>query len=153
MPTIQIKTPADALTGPQCRAMLAAVEQAAIACSGLGTLPHQRRLCWVLHEPVALWRCGGEDSFETFVPMLVQVLVPAGVLDAERRARYARDVHGAIIGALAATESRRLAVSITVSDVADRTWGANGELWTLATFAAVAGYAHLQPESSAQASA
>ncbi|MDT3457509.1 hypothetical protein ROV96_17170 [Stenotrophomonas pavanii] len=144
MPTLQIKTPAGAFTTSQCRAMLSAVEQAAVACSGLGPLPHQRRLCWVLHEPVAHWRCGDEDTFETFVPVLVQVLAPAGVLDAERRTRYARAVHDAIVGALAHPESRRLALSITVSDVADGTWGANGELWNLARFAAVAGYAHMQ---------
>lgn len=144
MPTILIKTPADALSPSQCHVMLAAVEQAAMACSGLGPLPHQRRLCWVIHEPAALWRCGGVESFDAFLPVLVQVMAPAGVLDAAHRKRYAREIYDAIANALALPESRRLAVSITVSDVADGTWGPNGELWTLSSFVAAAGYAHMR---------
>ncbi|WP_248749467.1 tautomerase [Pseudomonas sp. MWU15-20650] len=145
MPTIFIKTPAGALSAQQRERMLTAVDAAATQCSGLGPDPRQRRLCWVIAEeiPAGLWRCGGSDDFSQFVPCLVQILAPAGVLDDAHRARYAAAVHQAIVDIAPVPEAQRLVTSIIVSDVEDGTWGANGQLWRLPQFVAAAGYAHM----------
>ena len=146
MPTIFIKTPADALTALQRERMIAAVNTAATHCSGLGPDPSQRSLCWVIAEevPAGFWRCGGSADFLHFIPCLVHVLAPAGVLDEQHRSRYAAVVHQAILESLALPDTRRLAASIMVSDVTDGTWGPNGQLWTLPQFVEAAGYSHLQ---------
>lgn len=150
MPTIFIKTPAEALTALQRERMIAAVSAAATQCSGLGPDPRQRGLCWVIAEdiPPGYWRCGGSDDFLHFIPCLVQILAPAGVLDEQHRSRYAAVVHQAIQESLALPDTQRLAASIIVSDVADGTWGPNGQLWRLPQFVEAAGYSHLREPAS-----
>jgi len=146
MPTILIKTPAGALSQHQRERMLDAVNTAATECSGLGPDPRQRNLCWILAEevPSGQWICGGRSDFQQFIPCLVQILAPAGVLDEPHRARYAQVVNQAIVDALALPSTLRLAASIMVTDVADGSWGPNGELWQLPQFVKAAGYAHFQ---------
>jgi phenylpyruvate tautomerase PptA (4-oxalocrotonate tautomerase family) len=146
MPTIFIKTPSGALSAEQRERLLVAVNQAATQCSGLGSDLRQRALCWVIAEevPASQWRCGGSDDFSRLVPCFVQVLVPAGVLDDQRRANYAAAIHQAMTDAVGLPHTRMLATSIIVGDVEDGAWAVNGQLWKLPTFIAAAGYAHLQ---------
>ncbi len=152
MPTIIIKTPAGALRTDQLHDMLNAVDTAAVACSGLGPEPGQRRLCWVIAEEVQAgqWLCGGSSDHSRVVPCFVQILAPAGVLDHARRAAYAAAIHQAMETALKLPEGQRLVTSIMVADAADGTWGPNGQLWRLPQFVAAAGYTHLSPAAAGQ---
>ncbi|UOK36101.1 tautomerase family protein [Pseudomonas palleroniana] len=142
MPNITIKLPANALSANTLQQLLAAVDCAAVEATGLGSDPRQRLLCWVMLDevPAAHWLCGGQSNFDQVVPCHIQVLAPAGELDAGRRAHYAAALHKAIAGCLGAQDPV-LMTSIVISDVMDGTWAANGDIWHLADFIRVAGYA------------
>jgi phenylpyruvate tautomerase PptA (4-oxalocrotonate tautomerase family) len=89
------------------------------------------------------WACGGADVTASIIPVIVQVNVPAGVLNDEARARYVELIHRATTDALM-NEKRRIATSCIINDVPDGTWGANGSIWRLPEQAAAAGFEHLQ---------
>jgi phenylpyruvate tautomerase PptA (4-oxalocrotonate tautomerase family) len=94
--------------------------------------------------PAASWWCGGADVTTQVVPCKAIAHVPAGVLDADARARFVQQVHEAFAQALPAADARRVVTSVMLHDVPDGTWGVNGALWTLPDFARAARYAHLQ---------
>lgn len=144
MPNILIKVPTGAFNGYQRSRLLQSVSEAAIANERMGGTPRQQSLCWVLIEEVhsSDWLCGGMDIHAQAVPCIVIVHVPAGVLDEQMRREYVKDLHQAIARAQA-DEERVLMTSIQLVDVADGTWGANGNLWHLDDFTRAAGYEHL----------
>ncbi|EIM16763.1 tautomerase family protein [Pseudomonas chlororaphis] len=143
MPNITIKLPANVLSEGTIQQLLAAVDCAAVEATGLGNDPRQRLLCWVMLDEVAdsRWMCGGRSDFDQFIPCHIQVLAPAGELNAGRRAHYAAVLHKAIAGCLSAEDPRVLMTSIVINDVVDGTWAANGDIWHLSDFVRVAGYA------------
>lgn len=146
MPIITVKIPQGAYPGP-CRADLVAhLNATAARVEQIPADPRNRFFCWVLIEEIApgAWTCGGADVCAQLLPCLAWVHVPEGVLDGAARARFVSGVHEAFQAALPAAESRRLATSIHITDVAEGTWGANGAIWRLPQFAAAAGFAHLQ---------
>ena len=110
-----------------------------------GSALPQRSLCWVLIEQVrgADWLCGGVNLHAQAIPCIVTVKVPAGVLDARMRKDYVQGLHQAIEHCVGQDDGRMLMTSIQLVDVADGTWGANGNLWHLADFTRAAGYGHL----------
>lgn len=143
MPNIIIKLPANVLSSGAIEQLLAAVDSAAVEATGLGNDPRQRLLCWVMLDeiPDGRWICGGRCDFDQFIPCHVQVLAPAGELNAGRRAHFAALLHKAIAGSLVADDSRVLMTSIVIGDVVDGTWAANGDIWHLPDFVKAAGYA------------
>ena len=145
MPNILIKVPTGAFNQPQRQQLLRRVSDVAMVNEHMGDAPQQRALCWVLIEEVQAdeWLCGGVAPHARFVPCMVVVKVPAGVLDAPMRQRYVSELHGALQSNLAAGDQRRLLSSIQIEEVVDGTWGANGEIWHLADFTRAAGYGHL----------
>ncbi|MGE8452453.1 MAG: tautomerase [Pseudomonadales bacterium] len=145
MPNILIKVPTGAFAQPQRQQLLQSVSDVAMANEYMGDAPGQRALCWVLLEDVQAdeWLCGGLAPHARVVPCIVIVKVPAGVLDAPMRQRYARELHGAITSHLAAEDQRLLLTSIQIEEVVDGTWAANGDIWHLADFTRAAGYGHL----------
>jgi hypothetical protein len=60
------------------------------------------------------------------------------------RALYVKLVDLAFRDALPPDEKRKITTSVVLHDVADGVWGAGGEIWHLPTFAARAGFEHLQ---------
>ncbi len=98
------------------------------------------------HEEVdsGNWTCGGADLSNQVITLIAMVYVPEGVLDDASRALYVRLVDLAFRNALPAGETRKVATSIMLHDVADGTWGPGGDIWHLPTFAARAGFVHLQ---------
>lgn len=145
MPNILIKVPTEAFNQTQRQHLLRRVSEVAMVNEHMGDTPQQRALCWVLVEEVQAteWLCGGVSAHARVVPCIVIVKVPAGVLDAPMRQRYVGELHGAIKSSLATDDQRLLMTSIHIQEVADGTWGANGDIWQLADFTRAAGYGHL----------
>lgn len=78
------------------------------------------------------------------LPCIAIVYVPVGVLDEASKALYVKLLHSAFKQALPSDESRQLATSVILHEVANGMWGGNGAIWTLPDLAKAAGYAHLQ---------
>lgn len=145
MPNIVVKVPAGLLSAEAKAAVLKNVNAAAAEAERIPADPRNQVLTWVVIEEVAPgnWVCGGQDMTQAIVPVIVNANIPAGVLDAAGRARYVQLLQKAVVDALPG-EKRRIATSCVLTDVADGTWGASGEIWRLPQIAAAAGFEHLQ---------
>jgi phenylpyruvate tautomerase PptA (4-oxalocrotonate tautomerase family) len=146
MPNIFVTLPKGAFPGDARTLLARRINDAATEAEQMPTDPGKQFLCWVVvneAEPGA-WTCGGADLSEHVLPCIAVVTVPAGVLDAASRERYAQLMHEAFRNAMPAEDTRQLATSVVLHEVADGTWAANGVIWTLADFANASGYAHLQ---------
>ncbi len=145
MPNIVVRIPAGVLDQKARAALVAAINEGAAECERIPPDPARRTLCWVMVDEVAPGglTCGGLNPLRAVVPVMMTVNVPAGVLDDASRARYARLMHEAVTAALP-DETRRIATSCIINDVADGAWGANGDIWRLPQMAAASGYEHLQ---------
>ena len=146
MPNILVNIPKGAFAGPARADLARRISDAAAMAERMPDDPHKRFAIWVVVEEAeaGLWTCGGVDMASQVLPCIATVHVPAGVLDAPARALYVRLMHDAFQQAQPADDRRRLATSVRLHDVADGTWGVNGDVWQLPRFAKVAGYGHLQ---------
>ncbi|ASL46281.1 hypothetical protein bAD24_III02710 [Burkholderia sp. AD24] len=151
MPNILVKLPQDAFPARHREMLVRRLNDAAAQAEQMPDDAGKRFLCWVVIDEVApgWWTCGGVDVTAHVLPCVVQIDVPAGVLDAAARGRYVSLVDDALRLAVPPTERRRLSTSVIVRDVPDGCWGANGVVWRLPDFAAAAGFAHLQFPASA----
>ena len=152
MPNIVLKVPSGSFSPDARSALVQKVNEAAAAAERIPAAPRKRSLCWVVVEEVAqgLWTCGTADITAQVLPCIAIVYVPAGVLDATARSRYVQAVHGAFKDAALLDDRRALATSVILQEVDDGAWGVNGAIWTLPTFARVAGFEHLQHLVAAQ---
>jgi len=119
------------------------------AAAAAERIPEDRKsrfLCWVVIDEAApgAWTCGGVDVMPWLIPVMAVIYVPAGVLDDESRALYARLVDAAFKAAAPDGGTGRVVSSVVLHDVPDGAWGASGNIWTLADIAARAGYEHLR---------
>ncbi len=146
MPNILIKVPKGIFTGEERKRLVAGLNSAAAQAERIPNDPRKQALCWVVIEEVdpGNWTCGGRDVSVAVIPALAMVYVPAGVLDQASRSLYVKLVDLAFRDALPPDEKRKIATSVVLHDVADGVWGAGGEIWHLPTFAARAGFEHLQ---------
>jgi phenylpyruvate tautomerase PptA (4-oxalocrotonate tautomerase family) len=146
MPNILVKVPKGIFTGDERGRLVAGLNQAAARAERIPDEPRHQALCWVIVEEVDTgdWTCGGGDVSAAVIPIFVIVHVPAGVLDQASRALYVKLIDLAFRDALPAGEKRKVATSVILNDIADGVWGAGGEIWHLPTFAARAGFEHLQ---------
>lgn len=146
MPNIIVKVPEGVFDDAARAALGKGIHAAAKAVEGWGDDPRQEILTWVLIEEVkqGCLLAGGADQTSLMIPVIVFLYLPAGVIDEAGRAEAVRRIHQAVMAAKPADDGRRVATSIMVRDVADGTWGANGEIWRLPDFARAAGYRHLQ---------
>ena len=145
MPNIIVKVPEGAFDEAGRTALGKGIHAAAKAVEGWGDDPRQEALTWVLVEEVkpGCLFAGGADQTSRIIPVIVFFYAPAGVLDEAGRAEAMRRVHQAVTAAKPASDPRPVATSIVIWEVADGTWGANGQLWRLPDFARAAGYKHL----------
>ncbi|MES2126241.1 MAG: tautomerase [Pseudomonadota bacterium] len=145
MPNIFVTLPAGALDAAGKQQLVERINAAAWHAEQIPDDAKQRFLCWVVIDETAPgnWTCGGQDVSARFVPVLVQVNVPAGVLDAGARAGYTDGIQAGLLAVLG-KERRRLVTSVIFNEVPDGQWAVNGALWRLPDFAAGAGYRHLQ---------
>jgi phenylpyruvate tautomerase PptA (4-oxalocrotonate tautomerase family) len=146
LPNIFVHIPQSSFPGTGRDALVQRINDAAAEVEQIGPAQRQRFLCWVLinEVPAGAWTCGGSDVTKQALPCLAFVMLPAGVLDAATRGRYAALLHQAFVQSMPAADTRVVTSSVLLHDVADGTWGANGALWTLRDFASAAGYQHLQ---------
>ncbi|GKS98224.1 tautomerase [Acidovorax sp. SUPP3434] len=146
MPNILVHLPKGSYPGEARAALVRGINAAAARAEQIPDHPHRRMLCWVLIDEIdpGSWTCGGADLTSQLLPCVAIVHVPAGVLDDASRALYVRELHDAFKHALPPEDTRPLASSVVLHEVADGAWGANGAVWTLPQFAKAAGFIHLQ---------
>lgn len=146
MPNIFVKVPKGVFIGEAKSRFVEGLNRAAAKAERIPDEPRHRALCWVIVEEVEAgnWTCGGRDVLASVIPIFIMVHVPAGVLDAVSRALYVKQIDFAFRDALPPEEKRKIATSVILNDVADGTWGPGGDIWHLPTFAARAGFEHLQ---------
>lgn len=146
MPNILIRIPKDSYLGEARAALVRGINDAATLAEQIPAEPRKRMLCWVLVEEIAsgAWTCGGADVTAQLLPCVVMVYLPAGVLDAAARALYVQALHQSLHRSMPPQDTRRLASSVVLHEVADGMWGVNGTIWRLPQFAEAAGFAHLQ---------
>lgn len=154
MPNVIVKVPQGTLSLEQRHALCQQITHAVATAEQIPDVPHQRMLCWVLIEevPTGSWTCGGMDMASFRCPSWVVVHVPAGVLDASARQLCVRLIHAAFEAMETSEVPTRWMTSITVHEVPDGHWGANGSIWSLSDFVRNAGYQHLQPHMPASTS-
>ncbi len=150
MPNIVIRIPEGVLTPDSRDRLMQGVVTAAADAENIPNHPKARFLIWAIVDEVAQgnWTCGGADPTAQFVPVLVQVNVPVGVLDDAARERYVAGIQTAVTDALA-TEQRQMLTSCILNEVQEGAWGVAGKIWRLPDFARHAGYRHLQPQERA----
>ncbi len=143
MPNLQLTLPRNSFPGVHREELVHHLTQAAAEVEQIPDDPRQRLLCWVQVLEVETFACGGTDTTGRMLPCVLTVRLPAGVLDAGARRRYARRLHAALQRAQPADDPRQLVTSILIDEVIDGTWGVNGAIWHLPDFARAAGYRHL----------
>jgi phenylpyruvate tautomerase PptA (4-oxalocrotonate tautomerase family) len=146
MPAIQVKIPKGTYPGNARVELVRYLLIAAITAEQMPLDPVKLGLTWIMIDEVepGMWTAGGEDISGHVLCCFALVHVPAGVVDASARDIYVRMIHEAFEKARLAGDTRRLATSVILQEVADGSWGANGSLWDLPRLAKAAGYAHLQ---------
>jgi phenylpyruvate tautomerase PptA (4-oxalocrotonate tautomerase family) len=146
LPNIVVRVPKGSFPGDQRAALIAALTRVATSVEQMPEDPAKQFVTWVVVEEIEAgsWGCGGADVTAKMLPCMVQVFVPAGVLDEPARARYAELLHAALRASLPGHDKRMLVTSIIVGDVSDGSWAANGAIWRLPDLAKAAGYRHLQ---------
>jgi phenylpyruvate tautomerase PptA (4-oxalocrotonate tautomerase family) len=151
MPNIFVKIPKDSFPAEHRTTLVRKLNDAAACAEQIPDDPKKRALCWVVVDEVepGSWTCGAVDMTAQVLPCIAMIYLPAGVLDDASRASYVNLVYEAFKQALPPTERRHLTTSVVLYDVADGTWGANGAIWRLPSFAKAAGFAHLQTLVSA----
>lgn len=145
MPNIIIRIPEGVLDVESKAQLVARINRTAIEVEQIPDEPRSSSMCWVVVDEAreGNWTCGGTDVTAHVVPVIVQVFLPAGVIDDEARTRYAAGIHHAVTTALP-DERRRIIVSSIFNEVANGAWAVNDGIWHLADFARYAGFMHLQ---------
>ena len=145
MPNIIIRIPEGVLDTDSKAQLVAEVNRTATDVEQMPAEPKSSAMCWVVIEEIAEgnWTCGGVDVTAQVVPVIIQVFIPAGLLDAKARSRYATGLHRAVTGALR-DDKRRILISSIFGEVEEGHWGVNDQIWSLADFARHAGFLHLQ---------
>lgn len=146
MPNIIVKVPEGAFDQSARDALGRGIHAAAKAVEDWGDDPRQEAVTWIVIEEVKAGYlfAGGVDQTSRVIPVIVFFYPPAGVIDEAGRAKAVQLVHEAVANAKPTSDPRPVMTSVMMWDVADGTWGANGQLWRLPDFARAAGYRHLQ---------
>jgi phenylpyruvate tautomerase PptA (4-oxalocrotonate tautomerase family) len=146
MPNIVVRVPQGTFPSGQRAALIAGITRAAATAEQMPDDPAKQFVTWVVIEEIeaGAWGCGGTDVTAKMLPCMLQVFVPAGVLDEPARARYAELLHAAIEACVPTKDKRMVVTSMIIGDVSDGCWAANGDIWRLPDMAQAAGFRHLQ---------
>lgn len=146
MPNILIRVPEGLLAGERLGKLAKAATAIATKVEQGGDNPRQAALTWVEIDQVKAGHffSGGEDALGPMIPVLVFFHYPAGVLDDAARSQAAALFQDAISDIVGSSDSRPVATSIIMTEVADGAWGGSGRIWRLPDLARAAGYKHLQ---------
>lgn len=99
MPTVCVRVPAETFDQGAKDLLASGITDACARAEGIPDDPARRIGSWVLIDEVAegCWFAGGaRDALAAFVPIVVQVYPPAGVLDADRREILVRGISSAV---------------------------------------------------------
>lgn len=146
MPTICVRVPGQTFDQAAKDLLASGITD---ACARAESIPDDlaRRIgIWVLIDEVAegYWfAAGARDALAAFVPVVVQVYPPAGVLDADRREILVRGISSAVDAALS-DEKRKAQTSVVILEVPEGHWGVREQIIGLKQHAALWGYEHLQ---------
>ncbi len=146
MPNILIRVPEGVLDAERREKLAKAATTVAKTVEQGGDDPRQAALTWVAIDEVkaSYFFAGGKDPLKQMIPVVVFFHYPAGVLDDAARAEAARLFQEVISAARRPGDSRPVATSVIMTEVADGLWGASGRVVRLPDLAKAAGYKHLQ---------
>ncbi|HEX7643941.1 MAG TPA: tautomerase [Burkholderiaceae bacterium] len=149
MPNILVRLPQGSLNEETKAQLAARIADAATEAEQIPADPLCRSLRWVLIEGIApgCWTCGGVDMTTKLLPVMLQIHVPAGVIDDPGREAYAAAISSAVKSVFS-DEPRRIVISTVFSEVPDGFWGVGDKIWRLDEFARHARYRHLQQQTS-----
>ena len=146
MPTVSIRIPEGTLDQAARDRLAAGITRACAQAESIPDVPARRIGTWVLIDEVAEGRWfagGGRDALAAFVPVIVEVHPPEGVLDDERRALLVREVSRAVDAALT-NDTRQAQTSVVLLEVPEGHWGVREQIVGLKQHAKLWGYEHLQ---------
>jgi phenylpyruvate tautomerase PptA (4-oxalocrotonate tautomerase family) len=132
MPMLDAFIPESALSATAEKALLARLTDILLVHEGADpTNPIARSIAWVfLHRPAKVF-VAGEPAEEPRYRFIVSV--PEGQFDDERRQAMVQAVTDAVLDAEGGTDQRgRQRVWVFTNEVPDGTWGAGGNIVTLA---------------------
>ncbi|HEX8955616.1 MAG TPA: tautomerase [Burkholderiaceae bacterium] len=149
MPNILVRLPQGSLNEETKAQLAARIADAAAEAERIPADPLCRSLCWVLIEDIApgCWTCGGIDMTAKRLPVMLQIHIPAGVIDDPGREAYAAGI-AAAVKSVFSDEPRSIAISSVFMEVPDGFWGVGEKIWRLDEFARRAGYRHLRQQTS-----
>ncbi len=146
MPIVTVRLPAGILDPTTKDRLASGITEACAEAESIPDEPAHRVGTWVLIEefPAEGWYVGGgRDALEAFIPVVVVVHPPEGVLDQARRLMMIRGISTAVDSALEA-ENRQAQTSTTILDVPEGHWGVREQQIGLKDHARLWGYQHLQ---------
>lgn len=130
MPKIQLTVPAGALTDEGRATVQADLARTLLKWEGAPDDDFFRSLSWsYLNELPAGAQITAADTEARF---LVDVTVPAGALDDERRAGLVKETTEVVLDAAGLEPDQALRVWVLVHEQADGTWGAGGQIFRYA---------------------
>lgn len=146
MPNIVIQIPKGILAEEARTSAAHQIAQLAADVEQMPVVPSKRMLSWAVFQEIekASWSVGGHAIPDAMVPCMVEVKVPAGVLDDAMRSAFVKGIYAILEKSMPAGDQPRVMMSTVFFEVADGCWGANGAIWKLPEFARAAGYGHLQ---------
>ena len=146
MPNIVIRVPEGVLNAERREKLAKAATAVAKTVEQSGDDPRQAALTWVAIDEVKAGHffAGGDDPLKQMIPVVVFFHYPAGVLDDAARAVTVGLFQTIVSEARQPGDSRPVATSVIMTEVADGSWGGSGRIVRLPDLARAAGYKHLQ---------
>lgn len=136
MPQIQLTVPEGALTAEGAAQIQSTLAATLLKWEGAPDNDFFRALSWsYLHQLPAGAQITAADAEPRF---RVDVTVPAGALDDERRAGLVKEVTEQVLAAAGLGAEQALRVWVLVHEQADGTWGAGGTIFRYADLVALA---------------
>lgn len=136
MPQIQLTVPEGALTEAGSARIQADLANILLKWEGAPDNEFFRGLAWsYLHELPAGAQITAGDSEPRF---RVDVTVPAGALDDDRRAGLVTEATEAVLAAAGLDAAHALRVWVLIHEQVDGTWGAGGQIFRYADLVALA---------------
>lgn len=136
MPEIQLTVPAGALTEDGAAAIQGQLAATLLKWEGAPDNDFFRSLAWAyLHELPAGAQVTAADTEPRF---RVDVTVPTGALNDERRAGLVKEATEQVLAAAGLGADQALRVWVLIHEQADGTWGAGGQIFRYADLVALA---------------
>lgn len=136
MPQIQLTVPTGTLTQEGASTIQAQLAATLLKWEGAPDTAFFRAQAWAyLHELPAGAQITAEDDEPRF---RVDVTVPAGALNDERRAGLVQEVTDRVLTAAGLPADQALRVWVLIHEQADGTWGAGGQIFRYADLVALA---------------